>query len=186
MTTKGQNPVSKLGLKDVARIGASGPRAGKTRTTLSALGISIGIATLLGVLGQSESSRSALLDEISALGSNVLTVEAGGGGGTPELPNTALAAAVRIPTVTPASAVWDVDADVALTTFGSGDNPMLASFRSELLKFRAGAVAVAALSALVAIFGFVWKWILRGLNAQLEHLHDHETCGPQPVSKEPR
>ena len=79
MTSKDQSPASKLRLNDVVRVGASGPRARKTRTALSALGISIGIAALVGVLGLSESSKSALLDEISALGTNLLTLEAGGG-----------------------------------------------------------------------------------------------------------
>lgn len=70
-----------------------------------------------------------------------------------------------------------------MTTIGSGDNPMLASLRSELLQFRTGAVAIAALAVLVATFGFVWPWIIRGLNAQLENLYDHENGGPQPISK---
>ena len=71
-----------------------------------------------------------------------------------------------------------------MTTFASGGNPMLASFRSELLQFRTGAVAIAAVAVLVAIFGFVWRWILRGLSSQLENLYDHENRGPQPVNKE--
>ncbi len=73
-----------------------------------------------------------------------------------------------------------------MTTFGSGDNPMLASFQSELLQFRTGAVAIAALAVLVAIFGFVWPSIIRALNAQLENLYDHENRGPQPINKERR
>ena len=119
MASNDQTPASKLRLNDVVRVGASGPRARKTRTALSALGISIGIAALVGVLGLSESSKSALLDEISALGTNLLTVEAGGGigAGDGELPETALASAARIPTVTSASAVWDVDADVYQNEF---------------------------------------------------------------------
>ena len=119
MTSKDQSPASKLRLNDVVRVGASGPRARKTRTALSALGVSIGIAALVGVLGLSESSKSALLDEISALGTNLLTVEAGGGigAGDGELPDTALASAARIPTVTSASALWDVDADVYRNEF---------------------------------------------------------------------
>ena len=119
MASNDRSPGSKLRLSDVVRVGASGPRARKTRTALSALGISIGIAALVGVLGLSESSKSALLDEISALGTNLLTVEAGGGigAGDGELPETALASAARIPTVTSASAIWDVDADVYQNEF---------------------------------------------------------------------
>ncbi|MEM8705537.1 MAG: ABC transporter permease [Actinomycetota bacterium] len=110
---------SRLRPADIFRVGASGPRARKTRTALSALGVSIGIAALVGVLGLSESSKSALLDEIASLGTNLLTVEAGAGfgGGDSALPDTALATIERIPTVTEASAVWEVDADVYRNEF---------------------------------------------------------------------
>lgn len=110
---------SRLRLADTFRVGAAGPLARKMRTALSALGISIGIAALVGVLGLSESSKSALLDEISRLGTNVLTIEAGGGfgAGDGELPESAPATVGRIPTVTQASAVWDVDVDVYRSEF---------------------------------------------------------------------
>ncbi|MEM9036910.1 MAG: ABC transporter permease [Actinomycetota bacterium] len=105
---------SRLRPGDVWRVGVSGPRARKGRTALSALGVSIGIAALVGVLGLSESSKSALLDEISRLGTNLLTVEAGGGFGAGDsaLPDTAPDMIERIPTVTAAAPAWPVDADV--------------------------------------------------------------------------
>lgn len=104
---------------DVLRAGAAGPLARKARTALSALGISIGIAALVGVLGLSESSRAALLDEIAALGTNLLTVEGGGGfgAGDGEIPSTAVPAVRRVPTVTEASAVYDVPTTVRRTEF---------------------------------------------------------------------
>ena len=110
---------SRLRTADIFRVGASGPRARKTRTALSALGVSIGIAALVGVLGLSASSKSALLDEIASLGTNLLTVKAGGGfgGGDSALPEDALATVERIPTVTEASAVWSVEADVYRNEF---------------------------------------------------------------------
>ena len=110
---------SRLRPSDVLRVGASGPRARKMRTVLSALGVSIGIAAMVGVLGLSESSKSALLDEIAALGTNLLTVEAGAGigGGDGALPEEALAAVNRIETVEIASAVYDVDANVLKNEF---------------------------------------------------------------------
>jgi putative ABC transport system permease protein len=112
-------PTSRLRPVDVLRVGASGPRARKLRTALSALGVSIGIAAMVGVLGLSESSRSALLDEISALGTNLLTVEAGGGfgGGDGALPEWSSAAIGRVPTVEATSAVYDVDASVLKNEF---------------------------------------------------------------------
>ena len=110
---------SRLRLVDVLRVGASGPRARKARTALSALGVSIGIAALVGVLGLSESSKSALLDEISALGTNLLTVEAGSGfgGGDSALPDTSVVSLERIDTVEAAAAVHDVDVDVLKNEF---------------------------------------------------------------------
>jgi putative ABC transport system permease protein len=120
-TTEGFTNVepSRLRLVDVLRVGASGPKARKMRTALSALGGSIGIAAMVGVLGLSESSKSALLDEISSLGTNLLTVEAGTGfgGGDSALPSTATASLERIPTVERASAVWAVDATVLKNEF---------------------------------------------------------------------
>jgi putative ABC transport system permease protein len=53
-----------------------GLRSRKLRAGLSALGVSIGIAAIVGVLGISQSSRSGLLDELGRLG-NLLTVEPG-------------------------------------------------------------------------------------------------------------
>ncbi|MEM8620134.1 MAG: ABC transporter permease [Actinomycetota bacterium] len=110
---------SRLRPSDVLRVGASGPRARKLRTVLSALGVSIGIAAMVGVLGLSESSKSALLDEISSLGTNLLTVEAGSGfgGGDSSLPATAPASIDRVPTVEMASAVYSVDASILKNEF---------------------------------------------------------------------
>ncbi len=104
---------------DVLRVGASGPRARTTRTALSALGVSIGIAAMVGVLGLSESSKSALLDEISALGTNLLTVEPGTGfgGGDGQLPDSAVGSIERLDGVETASAVYPVDADVLKNEF---------------------------------------------------------------------
>lgn len=112
-------PTSRLRATDVLRVGASGPRARKLRTGLSALGVSIGIAAMVGVLGLSESSKSALLDEISALGTNLLTVESGGGFGSGDgaLPEWSSETIGRIPTVEVTSAVHDVDASVLKNEF---------------------------------------------------------------------
>ncbi|MEM9467700.1 MAG: FtsX-like permease family protein [Actinomycetota bacterium] len=118
-TTSGGGNGSRLRFGDIFRVGASGPRARKMRTVLSALGVSIGIAALVGVLGLSESSKSALLEEIAKLGTNLLTIEAGSGfgAGDSELPPTSVAAINRIPTVTNAAAVWDVEANVLKNEF---------------------------------------------------------------------
>ncbi len=91
-------PPSRLRLGDVGRVGVSGLRSRKLRSALSALGIAIGIASLVGVLGLSESSKSDLLDQLSALGTNLLVVQAGSGFGFGDasLPETATGMVDRI------------------------------------------------------------------------------------------
>jgi putative ABC transport system permease protein len=71
------------------------------RASLSALGISIGIAAIVGVIGISQSSKSGLLNELGQLG-NLLTVQAGNTGfGQPtELPTTSEGMVSRIGPVT--------------------------------------------------------------------------------------
>ena len=54
-----------------------GLRARPLRAALSALGIAIGTAAIVAVLGLSASSQAGLLAEIDRLGTNLLTVEAG-------------------------------------------------------------------------------------------------------------
>jgi putative ABC transport system permease protein len=76
---------------DTLRTGLAGLRYRRTRAALSALGIAIGIAALVAVLGITRSSQSALLAEIDQLGTNLLTVTNGQtiSGQEAELPVTA-------------------------------------------------------------------------------------------------
>ena len=76
---------------DLARLAAVGLRTRKLRASLSALGIAIGVAAIVAVLGLSASSQAGLLAEISKLGTNLLTVQNGQNltGGTAELPKAA-------------------------------------------------------------------------------------------------
>jgi putative ABC transport system permease protein len=73
MSAKG----GRLRLKDGLRVASVGLRARPLRAALSALGIAIGTAAIVGVLGLSSSSQAGLLAEIDRLGTNMLTVEAG-------------------------------------------------------------------------------------------------------------
>jgi len=68
---------SRLRPRDLVRVGAIGLRARRMRTTLTALGIAIGIAAMVAVVGISSSSKAALLAEIDALGTDLLRVEPG-------------------------------------------------------------------------------------------------------------
>jgi putative ABC transport system permease protein len=87
-----------LQLSDLARLSIVGLRTRKLRAGLSALGIAIGVAAIVAVLGISASSQAGLLNEISQLGTNLLTVSNGENLlGTPtELPVTAPAMIERI------------------------------------------------------------------------------------------
>lgn len=105
---------SRLRPSETARVGLGSLAARRLRSALSALGIAIGIASLVAVLGLSDSSKSALLDQIGALGTNLLTIEAGSGFGAGDaaLPETSVATVSRVPTVEATSAVYAVDAGV--------------------------------------------------------------------------
>ncbi len=89
---------SKVRPLDLLGSAAASLRQRKARTALSALGVTIGIAAMMSVLGLSESSRADLEAEIAALGTNLLTVQAGSGFGAGDatLPDDASAAIARI------------------------------------------------------------------------------------------
>src|SRR3954451_11735711 len=67
----------RLRLNDALRVTSAGLRARPLRAALSALGIAIGTAAIVAVLGLSSSSQAGLLAEIDRLGTNMLTIEAG-------------------------------------------------------------------------------------------------------------
>ena len=66
---------SRLHVADIARTASVGLKTRKLRAALSALGIMIGIASMVAVLGLSESSKSDLLAQLDRLGTNLLTVQ---------------------------------------------------------------------------------------------------------------
>jgi len=67
----------RLRLADLARVASVGLRTRRVRAALSALGIAIGVAAIVAVLGLSSSSQAGLLAEIDRLGTNLLTVTNG-------------------------------------------------------------------------------------------------------------
>jgi putative ABC transport system permease protein len=92
---------ARLHARDLARVAGAGVRTRKLRAGLSALGIAIGVAAIVAVLGLSSSSQAGLLAEISALGTNMLTVSNGQTltGGNAELPDAAPAMIGSLPGV---------------------------------------------------------------------------------------
>ena len=77
MTTATAPAAARLRPSDLARLAAVGLRTRKLRASLSALGIAIGVAAIVAVLGLSASSQAGLLAEIAKLGTNLLTVTNG-------------------------------------------------------------------------------------------------------------
>jgi putative ABC transport system permease protein len=100
--TAAANAARPLALTDLLRLSSVGLRTRKLRAALSALGIAIGVAAIVAVLGLSASSQAGLLAEIDRLGTNMLTVSNGETvfGQPAELPLTASAMIGRIAGVT--------------------------------------------------------------------------------------
>jgi len=89
---------SRLRTSDVARLGASGLVARPMRAVLSALGIAIGIAAMIAVVGISTSSQAELNAQLDSLGTNLLQASQGQDvfGEDVDLPLTTLGSAERV------------------------------------------------------------------------------------------
>ncbi|WP_189191840.1 ABC transporter permease [Streptomyces albiflavescens] len=103
-----------MGPADVVRVGGSGLRSRPMRVFLSALGIAIGIAAMVGVVGISSSSTADLSRRLAALGTNLLTVSPGQSfsGAAAHLPDASLQMISNIEGVESVSAVGRTDAKV--------------------------------------------------------------------------
>jgi putative ABC transport system permease protein len=101
---------SRLRPGDAVAVGTVGLRAKRGRTLLTALGIAIGIAAMVAVVGISASSRADLLAELDELGTNLLQVQPGSSpfGDAATLPVTAPDMIRRIGPVTSAAATRNV------------------------------------------------------------------------------
>lgn len=105
---------SKVHVGDLMRAATIGIRTRKQRAALSALGIMIGIAAMVAVMGLSQSSKSELLAQLERLGTNLLTVQpdAGLGRGSGTLPATATDMIARIGPIESTSMLSAVSASV--------------------------------------------------------------------------
>jgi putative ABC transport system permease protein len=144
MTTTMMTPAlepRRLRPSDLARLAAVGLRTRKLRAGLSALGIAIGVAAIVAVLGLSSSAKAGLLAEIQSLGTNLLTVQNGQAitGGTAELPVTAPAMITRLPGVT------DVQ-DTAATTASAYRSPLIPAVNTNALSVDAASLGLPAAS----------------------------------------
>lgn len=103
---------ARMSVRDLVRVGGAGLRARPTRVFLSALGIAIGIAAMVAVVGISASSRARLDQTLSKLGTNLLTVAPGTSmtGGDARLPVEAVGMITRIGPVESASSIGRIPA----------------------------------------------------------------------------
>ncbi|MFA1551672.1 ABC transporter permease [Actinomadura chokoriensis] len=108
--TTGDAP-ARLGPRDALRVGAAGLRSRPMRVFLSALGIAIGIAAMIGVVGISTSSRAQLQASLDRLGTNLLTAGPGRDmlGDDAKLPAEAVGMVRRMPDVESAAATAKLD-----------------------------------------------------------------------------
>ena len=99
---------------DLAGLASIGLRTRKLRASLSALGIAIGVAAIVAVLGLAASSQAGLLAEIARLGTNLLTATNGQTitGRTAELPDASPGMVGQLPGVTAMQYTGTVNADV--------------------------------------------------------------------------
>ena len=123
----------KLSVADLARIASIGLRTRRVRAGLSALGIAIGVAAIVAVLGLSASSQAGLMNELSKLGTNLLTVANGQtlSGETAELPVAAPGMISRIGPVTA------VDATGSLSNVNAYRSPLIPSINTNALSVQA-------------------------------------------------
>jgi putative ABC transport system permease protein len=107
-------PRSRMRAVDAWPLAVLGLGSRPARAVLSAVGVALGIATMVAVLGISDSSRAQLVAEIDALGTNLLTVTPGQSfsGQNVTLSASAPAMVSRIGPVIAASAIGDVNASV--------------------------------------------------------------------------
>jgi putative ABC transport system permease protein len=129
---------SRLGAGDVLRVGLAGLRTRRTRVVLSALGIAIGIAAMIAVVGISSSSQGQLNRELDKLGTNLLTVAPGSTllGADATLPLASVPMISRIGPVTQVAATGDLSATThvyrndRIPTGQSGGLSVLAAYRN--------------------------------------------------------
>jgi putative ABC transport system permease protein len=105
---------SRLRVADLLPVSTVGLRSRPGRAALSILGVAIGIAAMVAVLGVTRSSQADVLASIDRVGTNLLTVANGKtlGGGEAELPVTAGTAVARTEGVIASAATATLDVPI--------------------------------------------------------------------------
>ena len=141
--TKPAAPVpARLRPADLGRLASVGLRTRKLRAGLSALGIAIGVAAIVAVLGLSASSQAGLLAEIAQLGTNLLTVQNGQdvNGAVAELPLAAPGMIARLPGVQQVQSTGQVG---GVTVFRS---PLIPAVETNALQVQAASLGLPAVA----------------------------------------
>jgi len=115
---------SQIRPSDRLRTGLGGLVTRPTRTLLTALGIAIGIASMVAVVGISSSSKADLLAELDELGTNLLQVRPGQSafGNDAKLPVAAAGMLAAVPTVAETAGITSINADVGRSEFDDEPN----------------------------------------------------------------
>jgi putative ABC transport system permease protein len=131
---------ARLRLMDLAALASIGLATRKLRAGLSALGIAIGVASIVAVLGLAASSQAVLLDEIQALGTNLLTVSNGQdlSGNTVELSDAAPGMIARLPGVT------NVQYTGSVSNFSAYRSPLIPPVETNALTVAAASLGLPA------------------------------------------
>jgi putative ABC transport system permease protein len=138
----------RLSPADLARVASVGLRTRRLRASLSALGIAIGVAAIVAVLGLSSSSQAGLLSQIDRLGTNLLTVTNGQSlsGKSAELP---LAAPAMIARIDPVTSV----AEMAKVTGAVYRSPLIPAIDSNAIGVQAASLDLPALLSVKVVQG---------------------------------
>jgi putative ABC transport system permease protein len=146
VSTAAELAPNRLRPSDLGRVASVGLRTRRLRAGLSALGIAIGVASIVAVLGLSASSQAGLLRQIDRLGTNLLIVSNGQSftGKAAELPLTAPAMIARIDPVTSV-------AETAKVTANAYRSPLIPAEDTNALTVQAASLNLpASLSVMLA------------------------------------
>jgi len=107
--------------RELLGVAWNGLSARKIRTMLIMLGPIVGVAAMVGAVGLTESAKGDLKAKLAALGTNLITVEAGGtfGQQNPTMPKDAVHRVQRLQSVRRASAVGEVSGVLTIPHLGA-------------------------------------------------------------------
>lgn len=139
-------PPSRLRPGDTLRVAATGLTVRPLRAVLSALGIAVGIAAMVAVVGISASSQEQVNQQLRALGTNLLTVSPGTAfAEDAQLPAESVGMVARMAAVDTVSAVGTVPATAVYRNQAIDENQTnglaVSATRTDLLATVGGTVA---------------------------------------------